>query len=249
MELEPDDTQPATLGDIADLVRSLHPRPTPIELFNQVADSYDSIYTGPAIEAENRLVWRLVERMTIQQGRVLDWGCGTGWLLEGCPFLESEYLGIDPAEGMLRIARKKFPAHQFKTRLDEEDREQGFAAVVSVWGPLSYDQRAEQTAQDLISLVRSGGQVLFTVYGPRHDSRGTPAVELDPQMHRTFTAAEAMRLVAGLERVRVWGLGWGEPNPSLSPRMLDWLLRIERWTLGRWYPDDCYAIVVQGRKP
>jgi SAM-dependent methyltransferase len=68
------------------------------------ATSYELARTDPAAAAGLRALERFVAELP--SGRVLDVGCGTGWLTR---LLEGRVVGIDPSESMLRLARERVP--------------------------------------------------------------------------------------------------------------------------------------------
>jgi len=51
-------------------------------------------------------------------GRLLDYGCGTGVMADFAKC--NEYIGVDPDEESLRIARQKHPAVRFQSELPDE---------------------------------------------------------------------------------------------------------------------------------
>jgi SAM-dependent methyltransferase len=68
------------------------------------ATSYELAWADPAARADLRALERFVAEL--RPGRVLDVGCGTGWLTR---LLEGHVVGLDPSESMLRLARERVP--------------------------------------------------------------------------------------------------------------------------------------------
>ncbi len=119
---------------------------------------------------------RAVARIRLKpRAWVLDVGCGTG--ASALPAaaavgLDGQVIGIDVAEGMLAVARVKAAAQgHYNTHFEQADMttlayEEGtFDAVVSVFS-IFFVPDMERQAKALWRLVRPGGQLAVTVWGP-----------------------------------------------------------------------------------
>jgi 2-polyprenyl-3-methyl-5-hydroxy-6-metoxy-1,4-benzoquinol methylase len=83
---------------------------------NAIADQYDERLEGshPAVVRRYQEIFdRYVLSRVPQGARVLDFGCGTGWLEALLPASGFNITGIDISEGMLRRARARFPNVEF----------------------------------------------------------------------------------------------------------------------------------------
>lgn len=120
---------------------------------------------------------RTVERLALRPGsHVLDVGCGTGASL--LPAAEAvgpagRVIGIDVAEKMLERARAKAAAQDLRNvSLAKADMsgsgfpDDSFDAVVSVFSIFFVPEMERQVAE-LWRMLRPGGQLAVTVWGPR----------------------------------------------------------------------------------
>lgn len=72
------------------------------------AKPYDPAPGNPAFYYEHYQVLNLLQAMRIpHRGRVLEPGCGPGWVTEMLVLLGFDVVGLDPAEGMLEVARER----------------------------------------------------------------------------------------------------------------------------------------------
>jgi SAM-dependent methyltransferase len=142
-----------------------------------LAGRYDSLFTRPVDEAENRVVFAWVRRhleVVEKRGlgaRVLDLGCGPALLLD---YLRpSGYVGVDISTEMLAKAAEKHPWRLFyQTPMEDlavlNDRR--FDLAVSLFGSISHADPAT-TLDGLIPYLNPGGKVLLLVYAPRYRKR------------------------------------------------------------------------------
>lgn len=120
---------------------------------------------------------RAVQRLALKPGDwVLDVGCGTG--ASALPAAEAvgnsgQVIGIDIAENMLALARSKAAAQGLQnTHFEIADMmssgyaSETFHAVVSVFS-IFFATDMEAQASELWRLLRPGGQLSVTVWGPR----------------------------------------------------------------------------------
>jgi ubiquinone/menaquinone biosynthesis C-methylase UbiE len=141
--------------------------------YNAAADSYDH----PANSFWERYGRRTVERLHLPKGaRVLDACCGSG--ASAIPAAEAvgadgSVLGVDLAEGLLGLARAKARErglHNLELRtadmLDLQLPAHSFDAVVCVFG-IFFVPEIDVAIRELWRLVRVGGQLAITTWGPR----------------------------------------------------------------------------------
>lgn len=74
--------------------------------YDRVAESYDSHFTRPVDRWEDDRLARLL-RPLVEGRRVLDLGCGTGWVLDHLSPVH--YVGIDRSQAMLDTLQRKHP--------------------------------------------------------------------------------------------------------------------------------------------
>ena len=149
--------------------------------YNAAADHFDDEPLG---------FWARIGRRTIERlelplgGTVLDVGCGTG--ASALPAAEKvgphgRVVGADLAERLLEIARQKAQSHgQANIQFETGDMEclgypnNHFDAVVSVFSIFFVPDMARQ-ARELWRMVRPGGTLAITTWGPRVLEPGTSA--------------------------------------------------------------------------
>ena len=106
--------------------------------YDEVAARYDELWSTPEARAEDREIMRTIN---YRDGLVLDIGCGTGLFLDhhrNC----SNYIGVDPSQGMIDQLSKK---HGSRTTLCQtfEDAMPSLASlrfnrIISLFGSPSY---------------------------------------------------------------------------------------------------------------
>jgi ubiquinone/menaquinone biosynthesis C-methylase UbiE len=141
--------------------------------YNAAADSYDH----PANSFWDRYGRRTVERLRLRPGaRVLDVCCGSG--ASAIPAAEivgpdGFVLGVDLAESLLELARTKAKKRGLGNAefhagdmLDLGLRPSDFDAVICVFG-IFFVPHMETAIRELWRLVRPGGQLAITTWGPR----------------------------------------------------------------------------------
>jgi ubiquinone/menaquinone biosynthesis C-methylase UbiE len=85
-----------------------------VNIYNKIAPVYDNKYSSSCIFATN-LVLKMLAEQVYKPSVLLDIGCGTGTLLEKIidHKLANITYGIDPAYGMLSVAKNKLPQTTF----------------------------------------------------------------------------------------------------------------------------------------
>jgi ubiquinone/menaquinone biosynthesis C-methylase UbiE len=190
--------------------------------YNAAADSYDHPVNG----FWERYGRRTVERLGLLPGaRVLDACCGSG--ASAIPAAEAvgpsgSVLGVDLAQNLLVLARAKAVARglrntEFRTAdmLDLGLPGGAFDAVVCVFG-IFFVPDMEAAVRELWRLVRPGGRLAVTTWGPRFlepvnatfwDSVGA----VRPALHRAFNPWDRISEPAALRALLESA---GAPEPS-----------------------------------
>ena len=202
--------------------------------YNAAADSYDDL----ANSFWERFGRRTIERLNLQPGaRVLDVCCGSG--ASAIPAAEKVgpkgfVLGIDLAERLLKRASLKAAKRglhnlEFRTgdMLDLHLPGSEFDAVVCVFGIFFVpDMRAG--VQALWELVRPGGKLAITTWGPRWFEPATTAFwnsvrEVRPDLYKGFNpwdricdpeSVRALLAEAGAQQAEVIAEAGKHPVPS-----------------------------------
>jgi ubiquinone/menaquinone biosynthesis C-methylase UbiE len=165
--------------------------------YNATADFYDD----PANSFWERFGRRMIERLRPDRGeRVLDVCCGSG--ASAIPAAETVgpegfVLGIDLAENLLKLARTKARNRGLRNiefrvgdMLDLGFPESEFDVVVCVFG-IFFVPDMPAAVRELWRLVRPGGRLAITTWGPRFFEPATTAFwdsirEVRPDLYKSF---------------------------------------------------------------
>ncbi len=168
-----------------------------IATYNAAADSYDDA----ANSFWDRFGRRTIERLDLKRGaEVLDVCCGSG--ASAIPAAqavgpEGSVLGIDLAQKLLEIARTKAKVHGLRNvefrvgdMLDLGLPESRFDAVVCVFG-IFFVPDMTAAVRELWKVVRPGGKLAITTWGPRFFEPGNTAFwnavrDVAPDLHKGF---------------------------------------------------------------
>lgn len=171
--------------------------------FSKAAPSYDSVAQLQRAVGE-QLLNHLGALNLDRPERVLDLGCGTGYLGERLAqrLAPDQLVGLDIAEGMLQFARaeRAFPALWLCG--DAEDLPLADASVDLIFSSLSVQwcEHLPSLFEELHRVLKPGGQLLFSTLGPRtlwelksawqavdgyvHVNRFTPLASVDSALSR-----------------------------------------------------------------
>ncbi len=127
--------------------------------FSDAAASYDQI-----AQLQRRVAARTIELQRLENMRVCDIGCGTGFCIEALLDNGCEVLGLDIAPGMLRVAEQKF-GNRASYLCADFDRapfaeHQPFDAYVSSMS-LQWSENLAYTLSHLSQFLIRGGTVQF----------------------------------------------------------------------------------------
>jgi len=149
--------------------------------YNAAADSFDE----PALAFWNLIGQRTIERLRLKPGdRVLDVACGSG--ASAIPAAQNvgesgTVLGVDLAERLLELARAKarrLGVTNIRFQVGDMERsgraDESFDAVVCVFGIFFVPDMAK-AVRELWRMVRQGGQLAITTWGPRVFEPGASA--------------------------------------------------------------------------
>ena len=219
--------------------------------YDHLAGSYDQIYADHRCRAED---YALRKELTplVSDRRVLDLGCGTGFLLDLVPAVNPvKYTGVDVSEMMLARARIKHPAATFtigdQYRL--KVKEDSYDAVTSFWS-LNYSDltglgRAVRAAW---RGLRPGGVFYAVIATAKRLDRVAYGDEIPA--HPTWPAADVRRRLLWWPGLTVRGLAMAVDHlPRRLPQAVHNLVtRIETHTLGHVMPDRFFFFVITGVK-
>jgi ubiquinone/menaquinone biosynthesis C-methylase UbiE len=202
--------------------------------YNAAADAYDDA----ANSFWDRFGRSTIERLGLKRGvDVLDVCCGSG--ASAIPAAqavgpEGSVLGIDLAGRLLDVARTKAKIHglenvEFRVgdMLDLGLGEQRFDAVVCVFG-IFFVPDMTAAVRELWRVVRPGGKLAITTWGPRFFEPGNTAFwnavrDVAPELHKSFNpwdricdpkSVQRLLVDAGIEHSQAWAEAGHHPIPS-----------------------------------
>jgi ubiquinone/menaquinone biosynthesis C-methylase UbiE len=205
-----------------------------VATYNAAADSYDDA----ANSFWDRFGMRTIERLGLKRGAdVLDVCCGSG--ASAIPAAravgpEGSVLGIDLAERLLEVARTKAKAHglenvEFRVgdMLGMGLPEPGFDAVVCVFG-IFFVPDMTAAVRELWKVVRPGGKLAITTWGPRFFEPGNTAFwnavrEVAPDLHKSFNpwdricdpqSVQGLLVDSGIAHSQAWAEAGQHPIAS-----------------------------------
>ncbi len=127
--------------------------------YERWAPSYDG--PNPLIEAEEPVVHPMLD--ALPRGRALDAACGTGRHAGYLAGLGHDTIGVDANAAMLRVARERFPAVDFKPgRLEALPVEDGSIDVVTCALALCHVARLDVVLAELGRVLRPGGTLIVS---------------------------------------------------------------------------------------
>ena len=144
------------------------------KVYDSIAKTYDGEYSDAKSLAENRLLSLMLRNGGLIQGSVLDVGCGTGFLLDIAHTHVPGYLGVDPSQGMVEIAREKHPLNNFAVASAEDlssIEDESFDSVVSLFGPLNYSQDLPKSLSETFRALKPGGKFMHMFYAKRRSGK------------------------------------------------------------------------------
>ena len=138
-----------------------------IERFDEWSTTYDR---GPGKYFFGRVHRPVVDAVCsggVTPRRVVDLGCGTGRLLEALlPRLtEAELIGVDPAEGMIAVARTRFATEpRIRLEVAPADRmplDDGSADVVTTTLSFHHWDHQDAALREVVRTLAPGGRLLL----------------------------------------------------------------------------------------
>ena len=139
--------------------------------FDEIAHDYD--HSLPAHVVEHYIDKRVRFICDhVPRGKILDVGCGTGVLAERLAAEGYDVTGVDPADGMLDVLRKRAPSitavHADGTDLPFDDNSFDLAYCVAVMHHVAEPEAVRKTLGEMVRVTRSGGRVLVWDHNPRN---------------------------------------------------------------------------------
>jgi SAM-dependent methyltransferase len=145
--------------------------------YERWAPSYDR--PNPLIEAEEPVVHPMLDELP--PGRALDAACGTGRHAGHLAGLGHDTIGVDANAAMLRVARQRFPAVDFRPgRLEALPVEDGSIDVVTCALALCHVAELEPVFAEVARVLRPGGTLIVSDPHPTSTHFGGVAGFPDP---------------------------------------------------------------------
>lgn len=251
-----------------------NPRPSPEAMSAFYAAEYQPHQLPP--ERRQHAHWyerlrpgRLRKRLKPQgEGRLLDFGCGSGSFLVRMQRQGWTVTGLDMSETVVDRLRGDLGLHVFSGTLPHPALEDASFDVITMWQALEHVHQPLETLEAARNLLAPGGKLIVTV--PNIDSLafrwfGSAWNGLDLPRHLVHFTAETLRAMlqrAGLRcgRVRmVRRSGWLRDSARIAVRHFPQQSRWFRWLQGRtlstlasWYgyltrQADCLIVVATRR--
>ena len=152
----------------------------PVELYDKVANAYDSLYTNTLSKAEDDCVKRLLLRHIPRYKtlRIVDLGCGTGLFMDLFPDARN-VIGLDISPEMIKQARVKHPGTPWivKDMRNTGLRTGDMDVVVSLYSSVSSVMVPEMAWIEIARVLRPGGRffvMVFNRYSLRNMRHGFP---------------------------------------------------------------------------
>ena len=141
--------------------------------------------------------------------RILDFGCGTGWLSRVLATMGLDVVGVDVSENALRLGREFIARDPLADTLKIDFRlfdsftlplEDGSVDRIVSFDAFHHVLDQEGTLREMARVLRPGGIIAFHEPGPNHsrtptaqsEMRDYDVIENDIDVHRIWTLAEGM---------------------------------------------------------
>jgi ubiquinone/menaquinone biosynthesis C-methylase UbiE len=228
-----------------------------VEIHDQDAALFDSRYQLAGVDPYSstftygrKKISELLDRelaMSPKGARVLDAGCGTGYDVGRMASMGFEVTGVEPAEGMRRLAQRNNPlAHIVAGDVEELPFCPGSFDFVIAIEVIRYLRDPKIALLEIARVMKPGGRAVVTA-APLLSLNGYALINLvtarvklptfSKIKHFFLTERQARRLAAesGFREVRIHGafVGPWHPVGRVSPSALSALLR-------GWEPIDEY---------
>lgn len=173
-----------------------------VEHFEQWSRTYEQSWMQRRFfDPAHAAALNAVEATGVSPVTLLDVGCGTGRLLRDARarWRETQLIGVDPAEGMIAVARELTPEAVLLVG-SAEALPLGDGSVDVVLSTLSFHHWRDQQAglREIARVLRPGGRfVLVDVASPHWLARlfGNPRAR-DARARRTLFAAAGLHIVS-----------------------------------------------------
>lgn len=130
--------------------------------YNHVAESFSST---------RKYWWRdlhFIKKYLKKEGKVLDFGCGNGRLVDFLEETNLDYIGVDASQKLLEIARKKYPNKSFvqienESKLPFEDGEFDMIFAIAVFHHFT-PKMADNALAEMNRILKDDGVLILTIW-------------------------------------------------------------------------------------
>jgi SAM-dependent methyltransferase len=137
-------------------------------VYDMIANDYDKVFVDNLSRAEDKALVKilkpLVKEALVNDGTILDVGCGTGWLLDHIHIPASNYVGFDVSPEMVKRSKSKHKHCEFyEADMKVKWKTKSADLICSLWTVANYDTPKRQirlTAQTL----KPEGKAVFVVH-------------------------------------------------------------------------------------
>ena len=116
-----------------------------------------------------------LKKYTPNQAKILDLGCGNGRLCEIFPKSEFKYLGIDPSQELIKIAKKRYPDQNFQIcapfSLTFSANSFDIIYCLAVLHHIPSEQYRYKFIKQVYNILKKDGVCVFTVWDIKQHSR------------------------------------------------------------------------------
>ncbi|HVP93866.1 MAG TPA: methyltransferase domain-containing protein [Methanoregulaceae archaeon] len=145
--------------------------------YDEIAGVYDKRYDENRGRFYYTHITRHIMEGFVNEGRLLDLGCGTGLFLQRYLEHGGSGTGLDISRGMLEKASCRCPSSRFIIGTAEAlpFRDRSFDAVSSILS-FSYFKEPEETLSEVYRVLAPGGSIGVCTLGRNIFTRGLPAI-------------------------------------------------------------------------
>jgi len=138
----------------------------PSEFYSKIADKYELYFNKNKFIKEDNKLFDIIKKFI--KGKVLDIGCGSGEVLENIEITKDNYIGIDPALGMINLCQKRFPKHVFHlSQFEFYQTDKKFDTILALYGTFSYIEN-HYSYQKVLDILNPNGIYFLMFYKPNY---------------------------------------------------------------------------------
>ncbi len=132
------------------------------EFYNQIAENFSST---------RKYWWRdlnFIKKYLKSEGKILDFGCGNGRLVDFLEGTELDYVGVDTSHKLIEIARKEYPSKSFvkiedEKRLPFDDNEFDMVFSIAVFHHFT-PKMTDNALMEINRVIKKDGILILTIW-------------------------------------------------------------------------------------